>query len=352
MWEVQMTQKTLSSVQIKLESLRKIEIISSSSLEVFEKILKPNSLREIKISGAECEYYKKFTETDYRSISRILSKQGKFVSLELTGISIIDFPESPDWSWENLQKLVLDRVEFPTPENFKNFAGFLKKLEKLTGLSLRVRKEKTDRTYLAALANLNLFGQERDESDEELTDDEKERKFVEMLTELFSLPNLMKLKFEFCLDNQVGSLANVKLENRGVQELTLEKIPVERDNKYSQFMKMFPNVRKAKLEFVFPHGQITPDLAPIKSWTSLKELELNHVIDNTLRQIKNLRSLKIYKFCDTSAGSWTDFCQNNRQLERLEIIEDEFCFKNLKVVAAHLPNLKVLSLETISLGKR
>jgi hypothetical protein len=168
MSDVQMTPKIMPTVQIKLENLRKIEIDSSRSLEIFEKILKPNSLSEIQFSGGSAKFFESVTESDFRCILRILSKQQKLVSLELTGISITGFLKSPDWSWENLQKLCLYKVKFSTSEDFKNFAGFLKKLDKLTELSLTVQKEKTDRTYLTAMANMVLFGLERDESDEEL----------------------------------------------------------------------------------------------------------------------------------------------------------------------------------------
>jgi hypothetical protein len=79
-------------------------------------------------------------------------------SLKLTQISLIDFPESPDWNLENLQKLALNRVNIPTPQSFKNFIEFLKTLEKLAELSLTIEKEATDQlTELFSLPNLTKF---------------------------------------------------------------------------------------------------------------------------------------------------------------------------------------------------
>jgi hypothetical protein len=347
--EVQMTPKPISSNQIKLESLKRLEINNSSSIEIFEK-LKPNYLHEIKISGAECEYYKKFTEHDYRSIPRILSKQDKLVLLELSEIPLFNFPESPDWSLENLQKLVLNKVKFPVPEAFKNFTGFLKTLDKLTDLSLTVEREENDETF-----KLYYNDDGRDESDQEFDEviqDEKQRIFTEMLTELFSLPRLTKLEFEFDSKNQLDRMANLKVQNPGVQELTLKKIPVDEDNKYSQFMKIFPNVRKAKLDFHLKRRYLfiilrEPDLTPINSWASLKELEVFEAAGDMLSQIKNLRTLKIDNCQNCVDYSWYYFCQNNRQLERLEGNCDDFSFNNLQDIAYYLPNLKVLILKTI-----
>jgi hypothetical protein len=312
---VQMTPKSFSTVQIKLENLRQIEIHNSSGIEVFEK-LKPNSLHEIKLFVTLCGSPGFFTQTDYNSIPRILSKQGNLVSLELTRIPIINFPESPDWTLENLQKLALNRVNIPTPQSFKNFIEFLKTLDKLTDLSLTVEKEETDK-----------------------------------LKELFSLPNLTKVEFDFNLDNHLERMANLKIQNPGVEELTLTRVPIEieNDNKYSQFMKMFPNVRKANLYFDFLNSQSTPDLTPINSWTSLKELELNQATGYMLSQIKNLRSFKVYKIHVTADSYFHEFCQNNPQLEQLNL-NCERCFSQLEVIAAHLPNLKVLMLQTISTG--
>jgi hypothetical protein len=274
----------------------------------------------------------------------------KLALLELRGISIIDFPKSPDWTLENLQKLSLDIVKFPNPLDFKNFSGFLKTLGKLIEVSLRVRKEKTD-----------IDGGESDESDEdhdeELADEEKERKFVEVLTELFSLPNLRKLSFQFDHENQLGRMANVKVQNPGVEELTLKRIPIEGNNKYSQFVKIFPNVRKAKLDFNFSgHFDFVADdeeeidLMPINSWTSLKELELSQVKRDMLSQVKNIRSIKINDDCGIYSSSWKNFCQNNPQLEHLDFNCEGFSFLSFRAIAENMPNLKVLILQTIWLG--
>jgi hypothetical protein len=322
MFDVRMTPKSIPSNKIKLGKLKRLEIHNSSSIEIFEKLIKPNSLNEIKIMNANESLsglnrdrfdgnYEKFTASDYRSIPRILSKQEKLVSLELIRISIIDFPESPNWNWDNLQELVLNRVEYPTPNVFKNLAGFLKKLKKLTDLSVAVWQRETDQ-----------------------------------LIELFSLPKLKKLKyeFEFYNNNQLRKIANWKFRNPGVVELSLEWTPAESGNKYSQFVKIFPNVRKAKIDF---DDYLTPDMTPLNSWTSLQELELTYVHVNMLPQIKNLRSLKINKCCDASDSDWNCFCQKNRQLERLEFDSDIFIYKHFVFVAEHLPNLKVLITKTI-----
>ncbi len=106
-------------------------------------------------------------------------------------------------------------------------------------------------------------------------------------------------------------------------------------------MKMFPNVRKAKLDFDDSLGP--PDLTLLNSWASLVELELTYVHANMLSQIKNLRTLKINKCCGASDSDWNDFCQKNRQLERLEF---DFIYKHFVFVAKHLPNLKVLITKT------
>jgi hypothetical protein len=332
MWRVQMTPKTISTDQIKLRSLRRIEIHNSSSIEIFEK-LKPNSLHEIKILNAPWQRHEIFTGNDFRCIPRILSQQVKLVSLEFSRISLFDFPESlKNWNWENLQKLVLNRVAFPTPEDFKIFAGFLKTLDKLTDLSLIVQKETTDDKFEAAQSV-----------------DEKQRKFTELVSELFSLPKLIKLEFGFDHKNQLGKIANLKVQNPGVQELTLKRVPADDDNKYGQFVKIFPNVRKATLDFSFPENryQQEPDLTPINFWASLKELELSQATDNTLRQIKNLRSLKIDKNYDHYDESWNCFCQNNRQMERLEIGNEGYYFNKIAVIAEHLSNLKILILKSV-----
>jgi hypothetical protein len=327
--QIQITPKTISSHQIKLVNLKTIEICRSSSIEIFEKLIKPNSLNGLKISGAESKDSGNFTEQDYRCIPRILEKQQKLFSLELAGILIIGFPESPNWSWKNLQKLVLNKVQFPNPLDFKNFAGLLKTLDKLTDLSLIIESEKT---YLNGYAVL----------------DKNQRKFVEMLTELFSLPKLIKLEFEFYHEIQLSKLVNLKVENPGVEELTLEKIPVLGNNNYSQFMKIFPNVRKAKLGFQLSEYNFfilrEPDLTPINSWASLAELELNHVTDNMLRQIKNRqKSCGILQLLDC-------FGQNNLQFERLEINSGNFYYNKIPIVVETLPNLKALLLKTIWVG--
>jgi hypothetical protein len=304
MFGVRMTPKPISSDQIKLVNLRKLKVHNSSRIEIFEKLIKPNFLREIKISGAEYEPHKIFTRSDYSCIPRILSKQQKLVSLELKEISLIDFPESPDWNLDNLQKLVLNKVSYPTPQHFKNFAGFLKKLDKLTDLSLKVESEKIDQ-----------------------------------LTELFSLPNLTKLKFKFAgfdYKNQLEGMAKLKVRNPGVRELTLLRGVHNQD----QCVKIFPNVRKATFDYL--------DSTSINSWTLLEELELSGVHTNTLSQLKNFRSLKLNSNNEKDAQSWYNFCQHNRQLERLEIGSEDFRFKNLIIITENLSSLKVLILDTIS----
>jgi hypothetical protein len=325
--QVRITPRTMPVDQIKLERLKTIEICSSSRMEIFEKLIKPNSLREIKISGASVGNYSTFFVNDHRCILRILSKQQKLVSLEFSQVPIIDFPELPDWNLENLQKLILDRVRFPTfrtPKNLQNFVGFVKKLDKFTELSLTVQNEEKNYDSLAVR-------------------EEKQRKFAEMVTKLFSLPNSTKFEFEFDHENNLERIANIRIQNNGVEELTLKKIPVE-GSKYSQFVDFFPNVRKAKLDFDDILGQL--DLTSTNSWASLEEFELNFVTDTMLRQIKNLRSLKIDENHVESDISWNDFSQHNRRLERLEIKTGIF-LTHLAVIAENLPNLKVLILKTI-----
>jgi hypothetical protein len=140
-----------------------------------------------------------------------------------------------------------------------------------------------------------------------------------------------------------NKLFDWNIQNSGVQELELEWFPP--NSKYSHFMKMFPNVRKAKLDFDDSLGP--PNLTLLNSWTSLEDLELTYVHANMLPQIKNLRSLKFNKCCDASDSDWNDFCQKNRQLERLEFECSDFIYKHFVFVAKHLPNLKVLITKTI-----
>jgi hypothetical protein len=249
--------------------------------------------------------------------------------LELSQVPIIDFPESPEWNIENLQRLVLDRVEFPTIQDFKNFTGFLKKLHKLTDLSVAVQKEEVD---LAAQPVWN----------------EKRRKFIEVLSVLFLPPSLTKLCFEFTDKNQLDVIAILKVQNPGIEELTLIAILFKNNNKYSQFVKIFPNID-------FPVGfgrQVDGEfLTPINSWTSLKELELNQATSYLLSQIKNLRSLKINKIDSIDNNNELfEFCLKNPDLERFMMSCDQLRFKNLKVIAENMPNLQVLILKMIWFG--
>jgi hypothetical protein len=66
--------------------------------------------------------------------------------------------------------------------------------------------------------------------------------------------------------------------------------------------KRFENVIGSYLElfgkFELCVKKREPDLTPINSW----ELELNLVTDNMLRQIKNLRSLKIEKLVESDSS--------------------------------------------------
>ncbi len=110
-------------------------------------------------------------------------------------------------------------------------------------------------------------------------------------------------------------------------------------------MKIFPNVRKAKLCCHFK--DLLLDLMPLNTWSSLEELELDQVNDDMLPHLKNLRSLKIYFSYARHENTWYNFCRNNRQLERLEFKDDGFFFNKIAIIAENLPNLKVLILETI-----
>jgi hypothetical protein len=244
-------------------------------------------------------------------------------------------------------------VKFPNPLGFKNFAGFLKKLDKLTDLSLTVEKEEID------VESDYFYIPDIDESDEEFVDDddmdvleEKQSNLVEILSELFSLPNLTKLEFEFDHENQLERMANLKVQNPGVEVLTLRGIPVNRENKYSQFVKIFPSVYKAVLAFDFPRdieATLEPDLTPTNSWASLEELKLNRITDNMLRQVRNLRGLKVGGCRVESDSSWYYFAQNNREFELLVVNSQNF--KCLEVIADNLPNLRVLFLKTIWPGR-
>jgi hypothetical protein len=146
---------------------------------------------------------------------------------------------------------------------------------------------------------------------------------TDQLTELLLLPTLTKLNFEFSHDNQLDRLVNLKIQNPRVEELTLKRIPIDFYNKYSQFVKIFPNVRKADFNF---DSQADGDV---------------------LSEIKNLRSLKINKIEGVDDNDLYEFCFNNRELEHLDLNCELFCFGQLKVIAEHLSNLKVLILQTI-----
>jgi hypothetical protein len=342
--EMDITPRSDFKYQMKLEKLRRFEFCWSSNIEVFEKILKPNSLYEIKI-GHPREPESDVPADYWTVIPRILSKQEKLVSLELDHCRITNFPDSPEvWALKNLLKLSLQSLTFPTPKDFENFTKFIKSLDKLTELSLK--ELDFDEIYCI------MESDNEDESDY----DENPHDTTEILAHLLFLPTLTKLTFYCFYWQQTKKFLKLKMQNPSVEELKMYFIT----NGYGKYMKIFPNVRKATIYFShesdesekefgdyiyydkFPNENYTP----INSWTLLEELEV-YQTNRMLEQI-NLKTLRCFKTWDDylmEPESWLKFCLNHPQLERLEC--GDHGFKSLPIVVENLPNLKTLILKTV-----
>jgi hypothetical protein len=336
--------RTDFDVQIKLGKLIKFDFRRSSNIEIFEKILKPNSLSEIKIIRPEIRNKPNsdVPANYWTVIPRILSKQEKLVSLELDHCTITNFPDSPEiWALKNLLKLSLGMPIFYTPKDFENFTKFIKSLDKLTELNLNQLEEKED----------NFIDESEDEDDSDMSDYEEIAKnddFAEILAHLLFLPTLTKLSFVFFNWNLSESILNLKMQNPSVEDLTMNQI----ENRYTncQYMEIFPNIRRANVKFCrnpdeWDHENdmfYEPDLTPFNSWTLLEELKLRDFGYRMLLQIdvKTLHCLKIDNDWDFEPEYWHYFCSKHPQLERLEIGGKNFI--NLLVVVENLPNLKSL----------
>jgi hypothetical protein len=336
------------NAQIKLEKLRNFKFEDSSNIEVFEKILKPNSLSEIKIIRPEVMTTRHCgISADYwTAIPRILSKQEKLVSLELDHCTITDFPDSPEiWALKKLKKLSLKSLKFPTPKDFENFTKFIKSLNKLT--ELRLKQLEDEESY--------YIDESEDEDDSDADDNRND--VTEILTHLLFLPTLTKLSFNYFKSNQTKKILNLNMQSPSVEDLTMLRINVD-DSRHTQYMKVFPNVRKATVSYVadglMEEGAIYYDphanLRPLNSWTLLEELELRDFKNRMLYQIdvKTLHGLKIDFDWGTQWASWSHFCSKHPQLERLEV--RGYKFENLLAVVEDLPNLKSLIINTI--GRR
>jgi hypothetical protein len=349
------TTRSDSNAQFKLEKLRRFEFDCSSNIEIFEKIVKPNSLYEIKIFRPKVLLARKNAlSTDYWTvIPSILSKQEKLVSLKMVGCTIMDFPDSPEiWALKNLQKLSLESLKFPAQKEIENFTKFIKSLDKLTELNLRRLEYESDDEAGVYIEE----SEDEDESDYEgIFEDPTD--FADLLSHLLFLPTLTKLTFNYFNWNQTEKIFNLKMQNPSVEDLTMNEITDGDTDQYGQYMKIFPNVRKASVFFVGkrtrnensgeyvvdPHA----DLTPLNSWSLLEELEVQDFNIRMLYQInmKTLRSFKIDYDYDNEPEPWHYFCLNHPQLERFEV--GGCMFKSLPTVVENLPNLKSLILSTL-----
>jgi hypothetical protein len=179
--------------------------------KLINRILKQNSLYEMR-------YKRNEANKDWQIFLNILSKQRNVTFLELEGNKVQKFPDTPEkWDLKKLQKLFLQKLKFPVPAAFQNFTRFIKTLDKITDLNLDVMEDKT----------------------------ENKNDYTEML--LFSLSSLKTLHFENTKEQETGKIGNLCVSNSKVENLTMFGIPSE--NCLGQFVKIFPNVRKAKLVF-------------------------------------------------------------------------------------------------------
>jgi hypothetical protein len=336
---VEITPRADFNVQIKLEKLRRFELRGSSSIEILEKILKPNSLYEIKILCpiVSQQLYHEFPADYWTVIPRILSKQEKLVSLELDNCTIMNFPDSPEiWAFKDLLKLSLGFLKFETPKDFENFTKFIKSLDKLTDLTLKHLdyEESLDERIRRSLT-----------SDDKIPND-----YTELLTHLLFLPTLSKLTFKYFDWYQNVKILNLKLQNPNVEDLTIEEITDGDTERYSKYMKVLPNVRKASVCFNgddeytadMGHDNLYDYALLLKSWTLLEELEVQDRLEEMLYLIdlKSLRGFKTGSDWEMEPEPWEYFCLNHPQLERFEIRAN--FFQNLPVIVENLPNLKTL----------
>jgi hypothetical protein len=331
MFLIDITPRTDFTNQIKLEKLRRFRFENSASIEIFEKILKPNSLSEIQINFprvlVEPESHR--PANYWAVIPRILSKQEKLVSLKLDQCPITNFPDSPEiWALKNLLKLSLQSLTFPTPKDFENFTIFIKSLDKVTDLSLKQRKDLDNAYYDSDGDSIYEYDSDADDNRNDLT---------EILTHLLFLPTLTKLSFRCINWKYEEKILNLKIQNPSVEDLTIDSVLDE----YIKYIKVFPNVRKATLHFYYS------DLTTLNSWTLLEELELPILEEEIFYQIR-VKTLICFKFkidYKVEPVSLRHFCSNHPQLERMEV--DGFNFEHLAVVVENLPNLKSLICKTI-----
>jgi hypothetical protein len=315
----EITVRTDFNDQFKLEKLRRFEFYCSSNIEIFEKILKPNSLYEIKISSPKVSATRENAlSTNYWSvIPRILSKQEKSVSLELSECTITGFPDSPEvWALKNLLKLSLSSLKFPTPKDFEKFTKFIKSLDKLTDLSLKQLEDEDE----GGIEDSDVESVDLDESEDSVDEDdsdagENRNDFAEILTHLLFLPTLTKLSFNYFDWHQTEKIFNLKIQNPSVEDLTMKEVVVDETNSYSKYMEIFSNVRKAAL--INFAGSEDANLAPINKWPLLEELEVDELEEQMLFQIelKNLRCFKFNGVAYFNSASWKQFCLKHPHLQ-------------------------------------
>jgi hypothetical protein len=261
-----MKYKELDVKNCTFPELRSLEMSSVANFatikEAFDAVDSLNHLKFSSVSLSEWEVYQ-----------QLLFKQTDLRSLEFDWVNVGSF-ELKNW---NLEKLVLNGVEFPNREVFQTFVNFIKTLSNVSDLELNC--------YFDEFRNGNNY--------------------KEILEHLLNLPSLTKLKWK----KWGGPQKALNIHNPFVKWVVIEN--------FSEVGRYFPNIETLELM-----GSVFNNITDINLLVNLRELKFNYMGPEFLGMINCPQIRKITIDCDiqsTKPIAWKDFVSRHPNVDYVEL---------------------------------
>ncbi len=282
--EIEDTKKKIpkSALKCTLPQLKNLVLISVSNARYLETFFQFDSLHHLKFNT--------IAEEDWPSCEKILSRQKKLRSLELSELFITNLDCSLEmWNSMQFKKLILREYRIPKKEIFETFSNLLKTQKNIQELDLSTVDDEADYHY----------------------------NYSEILTHLLNLKTLDTLTLDFI--DEFDLFPKLPVKNLGVKSLSF-KVMLDHLS-YNFLYDFFPNIEKLSFHTHADFVQIE-DLCAIESLKCLKELKFDQFSQKMLRYIEShsLNKLSIGEITELyGTYEWEDFADNVPNIEYLEL---------------------------------